>query len=332
MKSHQCSIKLPSPVVAFSLITMITVYTLTVLGQGAWSWLTVKPPGENFSVRMPKQPSQEEVSITNMPNLSGTAYSATGGKIYYTVRSIRAERGGNPQSRLNDFVTKFKQSVTQISRGVRLTDSHALELNGFVGQQFRIITSEARVFVRIYSTRQRIYMLEVAGGDEEDAPVGWFLDSFAISEPPPGGGGGGDPTPSPQPPVPIYTQCACDPLGNPIDQASTEYVGTRDAIFCTQGDLELTEEARKHQFNGEVILEVELLENGTVGGIKVIQSQPYGLEQKAVEAARQYKFCPALQDGQPVKTLLTFTCRFTVTVRTIYQERPARKARGRRRP
>lgn len=283
--------------------------------------------------------------MSNMANVSGTAYNATGGKIYYTVKSIRAERSGNPQSRLNDFVAKFKQSVTQISPGVRFIDSHALELNGFVGQQFRIITPDARVLVRIYSTRQRIYVLEVAGGDEEDAPVGWFLESFAISELPPppppitGGRGGGGLTLPPQLPpfareqrVPTYRQCACDPLGNPIDQASTEYVATRDAIFCTQGDLELTEEAKKHQFNGEVILEVELLKDGTVGGIKVIQSQPYGLEQKAVEAARQYKFCPALQDGQPVNTLLTLTCRFTVTVRTIYQERPARKARSRRRP
>jgi TonB family protein len=50
--------------------------------------------------------------------------------------------------------------------------------------------------------------------------------------------------------------------------------------------LELTDQAVNHQFNGNVILEVELLGDGNVGGITIVQSQPYGLDQKAVEAVR----------------------------------------------
>jgi TonB family protein len=344
VRSPQCSIKLPLLIVALSVLAVMAMPPACVAsGQGAWSWVPVKPPGENFSVRMPKQPSQEPVEMPNVPNLSGTAYSATGGRIYYTVKSIRAERGGSPQSRLNDFIAKFREALSRTSPGARLMDDHPVSLGGFDGRQYRINSTNMRGLVRVYSTRLRIYVLEVAGGDEEDAPVGWFLDSFTINEPPPapdtrvGDGrrtGGTGPTPGPDrnpiPRRPTYKQCACDPLGNLVEQEGAEALLTRDAILCTKGALEGTDQAVKHQFNGDVILEVELLADGTVGGIKVVQSQPYGLDQKAVEAAQQYKFCPALQDGQPVTQLLRYTAMFRV--KTVYTKDPPRKPRGRRRP
>jgi TonB family protein len=347
MRSLRYSSKLLFIVVMSALAGMTMIAASSAFSQGAWSWVTVKPLGENFYVKMPKQPSQEPVALPNMPRLTGTAYSATGAGIYFTVKSIQAERSGTPSSRLTDFITKYREALLQTSPGARLTDDRSVSVAGFSGQQYRISASSMRGLVRIYSTRLRIYVLEVAGGDEEDAPVVWFLDSFTINEPPPmlppsGGGGGStgnerrDPTSSPlQPPIrePLdYRHCACDPLGNPSSPASTDDLPTRDAVICTKGELELTDEAIKHQFNGDVILEVELLKDGNMGGIKVVQSQPYGLEQKAVEAARQYKFCPALQDGQPVTEILTLTCKFRVSIRTVYTERPVQRPRGRRRP
>lgn len=332
-----------------SIVLSVLVATAIPAGpvpvQGAWSWVTFNPPGENFSVRMPKQPSREPVEMPNAPGMAGTSYSATGGGIYFTVKSIRAERGGTPRSRLDDFIARYRAALSQTGSGARLTDGRAISLGGSVGWQFRITAPGMRGLVRIYSTAQRIYVLEITGGDEEDAPVGWFLDSFALNEPrqttqTSGGNGGGgrtggeggypprliqDPRPKP-----LDYKCGCDPTGELVEQASADNTPTRDAIICTKGELELTDEAVKHQFSGDVILEVELRADGTIGGIKVTQSQPYGLEQKAVEAARQYKFCPALQDGQPVTQIMDLRCSFSV--RTIYTERPAQRPRGRRRP
>lgn len=321
--------------------------TSTASGQGPWSWVPVKPPGENFSVRMPKQPSSEQVEMPGLAGLTGTTYSATGNKIYYTVKSISLGRAVNAQARLDDFITKYKESV--VGPGAQFTYVRSLELNGFRGKQYRISAQTMRGLARFYATRQRIYVLEVIGGDEDDAPVGWFLDSFTITETPPGdstdSGRGKSATDSGSgksardfrysPPdwmrdKPLYYQCACDPLGNPVDQPTTDRQFTRDAIICTKGDLELTDEAIKHQFNGNVILEVELLKDGTVGAINVIQSQPYGLEQRAVEAARRYKFCPALQGGEPVTQIMEYTAMFRV--RKVYTEAPVRRTRGRRRP
>lgn len=343
MRSLNRSRKLPFRALALTILAATTVLaSRPAPAQSPWSWVTFKPPGENFTVRMPKQPSQEPVEMPNIPSLSGTAYSATGGRIYYTVKSIRAGRSGTPQSRLNDFVARYREALSQSSPGARLTDGGSLNLGGFVGQQFRVSSPNGRGLVRIYSTRQHIYVLEVAGGDEQDAPVTWFLDSFSVTEPPPpasepetprntGGGqrGSGRLTPV-LAPAQLAFQCRCDPDGNPVNDELAQSGITRDAIICTKGNLELTDEAIKHQFNGDVVLEVELLQDGTMGEIKVTRSQPYGLNQRAIEAARQYKFCPALQNGQPVTQTMELVASFSV--RTIYRERPARRPRGRRRP
>lgn len=340
MRSLSRSHMLPFRILALTILAAASALVPWPVAAQVWSWVTVTPPGENFSVRMPKQPSQEPLEMPNMPNLSGVAYSATGGRIYYTVKSIRAERGGSPQSRLSDFVGRYRAALSQNSPGARLTDVRPVNLGGFAGQQFRISTSNGRGLVRVYSTRQRIYVLEVAGGDEEDAPVTWFLDSFSITEPPPSIS---DPVlprnPSSNdqrgtikfpPTIQLAFECGCDQMGNPANSVLVEGKVTREAIICTKGDLELTDEAIKHQFNGDVILEVEFLEDGTVGEIKVVQSQPHGLVQKAIDAARQYKFCPALKDGRPVTQITELVCSFSV--KTIYTQRPAPRPRGRRRP
>lgn len=336
MRSPSYSTK-PSFIIVVLFLLAVTAMppVRTVSAQGPWSWVTFKPPGESFSVRMPKRPSQEPVEMPNAPNLTGTSYSATGGGIYFTVKSIRAGRGGSRQSRLNDFIARYRGAL---SPGARLTNERTVNLGGFGGRQYRINSTSVRGLVRIYSTGLNIYVLEVAGGDEEDVPVGWFLSSFTINEPPPIPEGGDEGTGDPPDPDedgerrPTYEHCACDASGNPVDQAVTEAVLTREAIICTEGNLRLTPQAIKHQFNGDVILEIEFLKDGTVGEIKVIQPQPYGLTQVAVEAARLYKFCPALQDGQPVDQLTTFTATFSVIVEPSGTQRPVRKPRGRRRP
>ncbi|MET0647005.1 MAG: energy transducer TonB [Pyrinomonadaceae bacterium] len=333
MRSPSYSTK-PSFLIAVLFLLAVTAMppVRTASAQGPWSWVTFKPPGESFSVRMPKQPSQEPVEMPNAPNLTGTSYSATGGGIYFTVKSIRAGRGGSRQSRLNDFIARYRGAL---SPSARLTDERIVNLGGFGGRQYRINSTSVRGLVRFYSTELSIYVLEVAGGDEEDVPVGWFLSSFTINEPPPIPDREDDGTGGPSEDRnrrPTYEQCACDASGNPVDQAVTEARLTREAIICTEGNLRLPPQAIKHQFNGDVILEIEFLKDGTVGEIKVIQPQPYGLTQVAVEAARLYKFCPALQDGQPVDQITTLTATFSVTVEPSGTQRPGRRPRGRRRP
>ena len=66
---------------------------------------------------------------------------------------------------------------------------------------------------------------------------------------------------------------------------------------------EYSEEARKAKYQGTVMLSVEVWEDGVAHNIRVLRSLGLGLDEKAVEAVKQWKFSPGKKDGKPVKVL-----------------------------
>jgi TonB family protein len=61
-----------------------------------------------------------------------------------------------------------------------------------------------------------------------------------------------------------------------------------------------TEAARANKINGTVVLRVLVGTDGDVKQVRVVSGLPDGLNEKAIEAARQAKFKPAMKDGKPV--------------------------------
>ena len=64
---------------------------------------------------------------------------------------------------------------------------------------------------------------------------------------------------------------------------------------------EYSEEARKAKYQGTVMLAVEVWEDGIAHNIRVLRSLGLGLDEKAVEAVKQWKFSPGKKDGKPVR-------------------------------
>ncbi len=64
---------------------------------------------------------------------------------------------------------------------------------------------------------------------------------------------------------------------------------------------EYSEEARKAKYQGTVMLAVEVWEDGLAHNIRVLRSLGLGLDEKAVEAVKQWKFSPGKKDGKPVR-------------------------------
>jgi TonB family protein len=69
-------------------------------------------------------------------------------------------------------------------------------------------------------------------------------------------------------------------------------------------------EARAQKTKGDVRLRVVLAADGTVKNIFPIKSQPNGLTESAMEAARQIRFEPAIRNGQPASQFATFVYEF----------------------
>jgi len=65
-------------------------------------------------------------------------------------------------------------------------------------------------------------------------------------------------------------------------------------------DPEYSEEARKAKYQGTCVLWLIVGPDGRPHDIKVFRSLGLGLDQKAIEAVKNWKFEPAMKDGKPV--------------------------------
>jgi periplasmic protein TonB len=70
------------------------------------------------------------------------------------------------------------------------------------------------------------------------------------------------------------------------------------AIFTP--DPEYSEEARKAKYQGTCVLWLVVGPDGRPRDIKVARTLGLGLDEKAIEAVKQWKFEPAMKDGKPV--------------------------------
>ena len=74
----------------------------------------------------------------------------------------------------------------------------------------------------------------------------------------------------------------------------------RPPTVIYQVDPEFSEEARKAKFSGNVQVALVVDERGLPSHVHVERGVGMGLDEKAVEAVRQYKFKPAMENGKPV--------------------------------
>src|SRR5271165_3063247 len=70
-------------------------------------------------------------------------------------------------------------------------------------------------------------------------------------------------------------------------------------------DPEYTEEARTAKTQGTCVLWLIVDEKGRPRNIRVVRGLGFGLDAKAIEAVRQWRFQPALKDGAPVNVQIS---------------------------
>ena len=88
--------------------------------------------------------------------------------------------------------------------------------------------------------------------------------------------------------------------------------GLTAPVLVRQIQPGFTEEALARKIQGEVILEVVILKNGTVRPVRVLRGLSADLNQKAIDAASQWKFIPAKFKGQPVDLIAEIVVDFNI--------------------
>ncbi|HYO64168.1 MAG TPA: TonB family protein [Pyrinomonadaceae bacterium] len=95
---------------------------------------------------------------------------------------------------------------------------------------------------------------------------------------------------------------------------SSREVDTR-AVIKSKPNPGYTEEARRNGTRGMVRLRIVLSGTGRVTLVTVLLHLPNGLTQKAIDAACDIKFTPAVKDGQPVAQRVVVEYHFWVDQR-----------------
>jgi TonB family protein len=75
-------------------------------------------------------------------------------------------------------------------------------------------------------------------------------------------------------------------------------------------DPEYSDEARRGKFQGNVVLSLIVDPTGRVRDIHVARSLGMGLDEKAIEAVKKWKFAPGMKDGHPVAVAVNVEVNF----------------------
>ncbi len=111
------------------------------------------------------------------------------------------------------------------------------------------------------------------------------------------------------------TGCCGPGGGSDNDNNGQPFVGSQveqRARVLFKPEPTYTEEARRNQVTGTVMLRVVFASNGDVVQIRAVHPLPYGLTERAIAAARQIKFVPAVKGGRPVSVFMQLEYNFNL--------------------
>lgn len=107
----------------------------------------------------------------------------------------------------------------------------------------------------------------------------------------------------------------CEPGGSrgTGDPNTTPFTGSQveqRARLLFKPEPQYTEDARRNQIEGTVVLRVVFASSGEVVQIRAVRTLPYGLTERAIAAARQIRFAPAMKGGQAVSVFMQLEYNF----------------------
>jgi protein TonB len=88
--------------------------------------------------------------------------------------------------------------------------------------------------------------------------------------------------------------------------------GVSEPQLIFKVDPEFSEEARKAKFMGIVLVNLVVDQNGLPQNVHLVRGVGMGLDEKAIEAVKQYRFKPARENGKPVAVQLNVEVNFQI--------------------
>ena len=175
--------------------------------------------------------------------------------------------------------------IAESTHNLELGPTSELLNHGVAGRQCLYKNPATPVVDQFFVTEMRLYRFRVVGASVDDPSVKHFLSSIKIGTDEGGivvGDGPGVPFHKDDPGEAIY-------VGKDLD---------RKARLAIKPEPSYTEAARQAGITGTVVLKVVFTSGGNVSNIHIVSGLPYGLTDRAIAAARNIKFFPAMKDGK----------------------------------
>ncbi len=86
-------------------------------------------------------------------------------------------------------------------------------------------------------------------------------------------------------------------------------------------NADFSDEARRERFEGVILVSLIVNEEGLPVDLQVVRPAGHGLDEKALEAVKQYRFQPAIRDGKPVAVRIRVEISFRLGRGSTWQSR-----------
>jgi TonB family protein len=268
------------------------------VGSASWQRYTVK--GEAFSIKFPTLPAMT-TNIHSRGFQKDRRRRHLGAYADGVVYSIFSLEDKDPRGVLQSSIEEIASS----SEWDRQTEQD-LSLNGFSGKQY-FWTNPLGGTLQVFATKNRFYRVQAVGAKSDDARVKQFFSSLSLGKKGEGievSDGQGIPFNSTE----QFASAHLDPSGKSFTGRQVE----RKVILIIKPEPAYTEDARKNKITGTVVLKVVFSSNGSVVNIRTVSGLPYGLTEKAIDAARKIKFIPAAKDGKFVSMWMQLEYNFNL--------------------
>jgi TonB family protein len=242
-------------------------------------WIGFVPQDEDFTATIPAGPTMRNYPIYNSPNdkrekvLAHHEYSGYGDGLIFIIDSYKAEHPEKLSTKQLNLVNE-----TDGFQRIQLGDTTADLFRTIVPSRNASYTKHTLRFM----TQRHLYVIGLMTLEENNPAVDRFITGIRMRN------ASDQVTPIEQVPQPSSS--------NVWDAKDL----TRKVVVVWKSEPWYTQDARAHRVVGTVVVQAVFGENGYVTDITVVRGLKDGLDESAIEAARNIRFFPAEKDGQRV--------------------------------
>lgn len=254
-------------------------------GIGPWLWETYTVKGEEFSVRLPISPAMTTTRVSRKGDGKDRLERQLKTSLLGVFYSIEVFENPEPRQSLEDFIAEKNANLEYDPATER-----SLVINGFAGKEYSSQNKTSPAVAQFFATENRLFRFVASGLDVNGPEVKQFFSSIKL------GKETGGIEISDGPGKTIFTGREVDVKPRLLSKPEPAY----------------TEEARREQISGVVVLKVVFSATGEVTNIRVVAGLPHGLTEQAIASAKKIKFVPAMKNEKPVSMWMQLEYNFNL--------------------